>query len=103
MRGPLRESELVEAPPYRAEFLFSVLPCGPLHSPSKTGVNALVASGARCAAAPGNRSKCPRQHHPTDSSLKPLGGLLHQAEIGQFVDVEARREEAEIAGGIDSA
>ena len=36
----------------RAEFRFSFLPCGPLHSPSQTGVNALVASGARCAARP---------------------------------------------------
>ena len=37
MRGPLRESELVERPPHP----------DPLHSPSKTGVNALMASGER--------------------------------------------------------
>src|SRR5450756_2842104 len=37
VRGPLRESELVEAPPHP----------NPLHSPSQTGVNALMASGAR--------------------------------------------------------
>jgi hypothetical protein len=47
MRGRFRESELVEAPPHQAESWFSVLPCCPLHSPSKTGVNALMASGAR--------------------------------------------------------
>jgi hypothetical protein len=47
MRGPLRESELVEAPPHRAEFWFSFTGFGRLHSPSKTGVNALMASGAR--------------------------------------------------------
>src|ERR1700681_2402904 len=51
MRGPLHESEplkIVDRPPC-AEFGFPVLPCGPLPSPSKTGVNALMASGARCA------------------------------------------------------
>ena len=37
VRGPLRESELVETP----------LHPDPLHSPSKTGVNALMASGER--------------------------------------------------------
>jgi hypothetical protein len=47
MRGRFRESEHVETPPHRAEFGFSVLPCGPLHSPSQTGVNALMARGAR--------------------------------------------------------
>jgi hypothetical protein len=30
MRGPSRESERVETPPHRAEFLFSALPCRPL-------------------------------------------------------------------------
>jgi tripartite-type tricarboxylate transporter receptor subunit TctC len=49
VRGPLRESERVEATPHRAESWTSFLPGGPLHSPSKTGVSALVASGARCA------------------------------------------------------
>jgi hypothetical protein len=47
MRGPFRESELLETPPHQAEFGFSVLPRGPLHSPSQTGVNALMARGAR--------------------------------------------------------
>jgi hypothetical protein len=51
MRGRFRESELVEAPPHQAEFWSSFLPCGPL-----------PASGARCAAAPSNRSKCLRLH-----------------------------------------
>jgi hypothetical protein len=37
VRGPLRESEPVEAAPHP----------DPLHSPSKTGVNALMASGER--------------------------------------------------------
>jgi len=37
VRGPLRESELVETPPHP----------DPLHSPSKTGVNALMANGER--------------------------------------------------------
>jgi hypothetical protein len=37
VRGPLRESELVERPPHP----------DPLHSPSQTGVNALMASGER--------------------------------------------------------
>ncbi|HMA71138.1 MAG TPA: enoyl-CoA hydratase/isomerase family protein [Xanthobacteraceae bacterium] len=37
VRGPVRESEPVESPPHP----------GPLHSPSKTGVNALMASGER--------------------------------------------------------
>jgi hypothetical protein len=49
MRGRFRESEHVETPPHRAEFEFSVLPWGPLHSPSQTGVNALMARGARSA------------------------------------------------------
>ena len=37
VRGPLRESGLVERPPHP----------DPLHSPSQTGVNALMASGER--------------------------------------------------------
>jgi hypothetical protein len=37
VRGPLRESEPVERPPHP----------DPLHSPSQTGVNALMASGER--------------------------------------------------------
>jgi tripartite-type tricarboxylate transporter receptor subunit TctC len=44
MRGRSRESELVEAPPHRAEFWFSFLPWGPL-----------PASGARCAGQSGAR------------------------------------------------
>jgi hypothetical protein len=52
MRGPIRESELVEAPPHRAEFLFSVVPCRPL-----------PASGAREAAqrGEGNCTAVPRR------------------------------------------
>ena len=30
MRGPSRESELVETPPHRAEFWFPSMPCCPL-------------------------------------------------------------------------
>jgi tripartite-type tricarboxylate transporter receptor subunit TctC len=37
MRGPLRESELAEAPPHRAEFWFSVLPSGPLPASGARG------------------------------------------------------------------
>src|ERR1700690_753936 len=37
---------------HRAEFWFSALPCLPLHSPSKTGVNALMARGERDAGCP---------------------------------------------------
>jgi hypothetical protein len=60
MRGPFRESELAEAPPHQAELWFSFLPCRPLHSPSQTGVNALMASGARCA---GRLRQPNNQHH----------------------------------------
>src|ERR1700693_2633685 len=48
MRGPLRESELVETPPHRAEFGFSPVPCGPL--PARGARNA----EARRAALVGN-------------------------------------------------
>src|ERR1700680_2001989 len=53
MRGPFHESEalrIVERPPHPRRVLVFLPTCGPLHSPSKTGVDALVASGARCAA-----------------------------------------------------
>jgi hypothetical protein len=56
MRGPLRESELVEAPPHRAEIGFSVGECCPL-----------PASGARKAALLGDRSKC--RSHNTSMAL----------------------------------
>jgi hypothetical protein len=46
MRGRFRESELVEAPPHRAEIWFSLGACCPL-----------PASGARSAGAPRSRSK----------------------------------------------
>ena len=49
MRGRFRESELVEAPPHRAEFSFSLGACRPL-----------PATGAREAARLSNRSKCQR-------------------------------------------
>jgi hypothetical protein len=59
MRGRFRESELVEAPPHRAEIQFSLGACCPL-----------PARGARKAAPLGNRSKCQRRH-PYPSS--PVG------------------------------
>jgi hypothetical protein len=64
VRGRFRESELVEAPPHRAEFWSSFLPCGPL-----------PASGARCAATPGNRSK--RQSHDTSASNRMRSTAPH--------------------------
>src|SRR5580700_6006237 len=36
-------------------------------------------------------------------SLQPLGGLLHQTQVSEFVDVEARPHEAEIVGEVDIA
>src|SRR5260370_41239908 len=51
LRGRFRESELVEAPPHRAEIWFSLGARCPL-----------PASGARKAAPLGNRSKCSRRH-----------------------------------------
>jgi hypothetical protein len=62
MRGRFREFEplrIVERPPHRAEFWFSVLPCGPL-----------PASGARCAATPGN------QRHHTSVISSVLAAVL---------------------------
>ena len=59
MRGALRESELVETPPHQTEIRFRRVPCRPLHSPSKTGVNALMARGARDAGVPRNRARMP--------------------------------------------
>jgi hypothetical protein len=46
MRGPRRDSELVETPPHRAEILFSLVPCCPL-----------PARGARKVVPLGNRRK----------------------------------------------
>jgi hypothetical protein len=48
VRGGLRESEPVERAPHP----------DPLHSPSKTGVNALMASGER------EKKRCPAQFVP---------------------------------------
>jgi hypothetical protein len=36
-------------------------------------------------------------------SLQTLRGVVHQAEIGEFVNIEARFDEAEIAGHVDVA
>src|SRR5260370_12955847 len=47
--GDMRESELVERPPH-PEFARRARKFRPLHSPSKTGVNALTASGERLSA-----------------------------------------------------
>jgi len=55
MRGHLRESELVEVPPHRAEFWFSAVPLGPL-----------PASGARGAAWPAIAASVVRNVHPHD-------------------------------------
>jgi hypothetical protein len=44
MRGRHRESELVEAPPHRAEIGFSSVPCGPL--PARGARNAVPAANA---------------------------------------------------------
>jgi hypothetical protein len=44
MRGPFRESEPVEPPPHRAEFGFSLVPCGPL--PAR-GARKAVRAGRR--------------------------------------------------------
>ena len=51
MRGRLRESELVEVPPHRAEIRFSLGACCPL-----------PARGARNATPLGNRSKYQKRH-----------------------------------------
>jgi hypothetical protein len=53
MRGRFRESELVEAPPHRAEIRFSLGARCPL-----------PARGARKAVPLGNRSKC-QAHYPS--------------------------------------
>ncbi len=81
MRGRLREFELVETPPHRAEFWFSFVPCCPLHSPSKTGVTALVARGARDAARrgaaemPDESKREARLHHFISSAIRSTIGL----------------------------
>ncbi len=52
VRGPHHESEVAETRPHRAETGFSSVPRGPLQSPLQTGVNALMARGARKAVIP---------------------------------------------------
>jgi len=61
VRGPLHESEPVEAPPHP----------DPLHSPSKTGVNALMASGERERAAAAERANVPVAARSEHSSRPP--------------------------------
>jgi hypothetical protein len=45
MRGPIRESELVESPPHRADFGFSSVPYGPLPA---SGAREAVPPAAAC-------------------------------------------------------
>jgi len=53
MRGRSRESELVETPPHRAEFLFSALPCGPLPA---SGAREFVVPASAAALRQGRRA-----------------------------------------------
>src|SRR5260370_5220760 len=81
MRGRFRESKLVEAPPHRAEFWFSLSACGPL-----------PASGARNAALLGNRGKGPlardagSPQHDADGLL-PEPGFVGLRDLVQSLDI----------------
>src|SRR5713101_4326195 len=86
-----------------------------LRSRPKVGVSK---DGHRRGRASGHPSRRPREEHglltmrsvgagsSTRSarlSFQPLGGVLDDAEVSKFVDVEARLDETEIAGEIDIA
>src|SRR5580704_3191398 len=110
VRGPLHELRLAEAPPHRAEFWFSSLPSGPYHSPSQTGVNALMARGARCAVPAANTNKrCVhalvlsqgRRSVASYSATAPASNHLHRdrAQEIALADLHAAVTQDRVGGG----